>query len=52
MKSALLEGTLRGAFITPVEAISGQPQKESLAYKLQIRAYDLSSKLYKGIKMS
>ena len=34
MTSAIYQGTLWGAWITPVEAISGQPQKERLAYKL------------------
>ena len=34
MTSAFYQGTLWGARNTPVEAISGQPQKERLAYKL------------------
>ena len=34
MTSAIYQGTLWGASITPVEAIAGQPQKERLAYKL------------------
>ena len=34
MTSAFYQGTLRGAWIAPVEAKSGQPPKERLKYKL------------------
>ena len=35
MNSAFYQGTIWGAWIAPVEAKSGQQQKERLAYKLQ-----------------
>ena len=34
MNSAFYQGTLWGAWVIPVEAISGQPQKETPVYKL------------------
>ena len=34
MNSAFHQGTLYGAWITPVEAISRQPQKERLSFRL------------------
>ena len=42
MTSALYQGTLWGAWITPVEAISGQPQKERLPYKLVDNLHNLN----------
>ena len=45
MTSVFYQGTLWGAWITPVEAISGQPQKERLAYKLVDITYQVKSEL-------
>ena len=34
MNSAFYQGAMWGAWITPVQAVSGQPQNERFAYKL------------------